>query len=60
MQALIGLFRPALDIDLAVHCHDDFGMATANAVTALDAGADYADASVLGIGDGRASRPPRS
>ncbi|ADU62036.1 MAG: pyruvate carboxyltransferase [Pseudodesulfovibrio sp.] len=51
MQALIDLFRPALDIDLAVHCHDDFGMATANAVTALDAGADYADASVLGIGE---------
>jgi homocitrate synthase NifV len=51
MQKLIALFRPALDIDLAVHCHDDFGMATANAVTALDAGADYADASVLGIGE---------
>jgi homocitrate synthase NifV len=51
MQELVGLFRPALDIELAVHCHDDFGMATANAVTALAAGADYADVSVLGIGE---------
>ncbi|MFH1915494.1 MAG: pyruvate carboxyltransferase [Pseudomonadota bacterium] len=48
---MVARFRAALDIDLAVHCHDDFGMATANAVTALEAGADYADASVLGIGE---------
>ncbi|MEF2231327.1 MAG: pyruvate carboxyltransferase [Pseudodesulfovibrio sp.] len=44
-------FRAALDIDLAVHCHDDFGMATANAITALASGADFADGSVLGIGE---------
>ncbi|MUM77987.1 pyruvate carboxyltransferase [Pseudodesulfovibrio sp. F-1] len=48
---LVARFRAALSIDLAVHCHDDFGMATANAITALEAGADYADASVLGIGE---------
>jgi homocitrate synthase NifV len=34
-----------------VHCHDDFGMATANAVSALGAGADMADVTVLGIGE---------
>jgi len=50
-QGLVARFRAALEIDLAIHCHDDFGMATANAVTALEAGADYADASVLGIGE---------
>ena len=44
-------FRAALDTDLAVHCHDDFGMGTANAVTALASGADFADTSVLGIGE---------
>lgn len=48
---LVKRFRDALTIDLAVHCHDDFGMATANAVTALESGADYVDASVLGIGE---------
>ncbi len=51
MNGLIRLFRDRLDIDLAVHCHDDFGMATANAMTALEAGADFADASLLGIGE---------
>ncbi|EGB14508.1 pyruvate carboxyltransferase [Pseudodesulfovibrio mercurii] len=48
---LVAAFQRKLDIDLAVHCHDDFGMATANAVTALSSGADYADGSVLGIGE---------
>ncbi len=36
---------------LAVHCHNDFGMATANAVAALENGADYADATLLGLGE---------
>lgn len=51
MSELTTQARAALDIDIAVHCHDDFGMATANAVTALGSGADYADVSVLGIGE---------
>jgi homocitrate synthase NifV len=38
-------------VDLGVHTHDDFGMATANAVAALDAGAGWADATVLGLGE---------
>jgi len=51
MQELIMEARKALNIDIAVHCHDDFGMGTANALTALNAGADYADGSILGIGE---------
>lgn len=43
--------RERLVIDIAVHCHDDFGMGTANAMAALDAGADWADGSLLGIGE---------
>ena len=51
MEKMVSKFRARLNIEMAVHCHDDFGMATANAVTALEAGADYADVSVLGIGE---------
>lgn len=56
MERLVALFREALDREfpgrrLAVHCHNDFGMATANAAAAMAAGADYADVSVLGIGE---------
>jgi homocitrate synthase NifV len=34
-----------------MHAHNDFGMATANGIAALEAGADWADATVLGIGE---------
>jgi len=36
---------------LAVHTHNDFGMATANAIAALEAGASFVDAVVLGLGE---------
>lgn len=51
MMHLVQTLREVFPGDIAVHCHDDFGMATANAVSALTAGANYADVSVLGIGE---------
>lgn len=36
---------------LAVHCHDDRGLALANALEAYRAGVDLVDATVLGIGE---------
>lgn len=48
---LVRFFSAGLDMEIAIHCHNDFGMATANAITALEAGADWADVSVLGIGE---------
>ncbi|MBU0908023.1 MAG: pyruvate carboxyltransferase [Proteobacteria bacterium] len=38
-------------LEIGIHAHNDFGMATANAIAALEAGADWADATVLGIGE---------
>ncbi len=38
-------------ISLGVHCHNDFGMASANTVTALESGADWADVTIYGIGE---------
>jgi homocitrate synthase NifV len=37
--------------DIGVHMHNDFGMASGNSLAALDAGSDYADVTVLGIGE---------
>lgn len=56
MQELVREFRALLEAEgstaqLAVHCHNDFGMATGNAVAALTSGADYADTSLLGAGE---------
>ncbi len=51
VASLVRHFKSNLDISLAIHCHDDFGMATANTITALASGAEYADVSILGIGE---------
>ncbi len=37
--------------ELAFHGHNDFGLATANAIAALEAGARWVDVSVLGLGE---------
>ena len=47
----ISRLRSLLSIDIGVHTHNDFGMATANAVSALAAGADFADVTVNGLGE---------
>lgn len=41
----------ALDIGLEMHTHNDFGMATANALTGLRAGANYITVSISGLGE---------
>ena len=38
-------------VEFGFHGHNDFGMATANAVAALEAGAQWADVTVLGLGE---------
>ena len=39
------------NIPISVHCHDDFGMAVANSVTALRAGANQVHATINGLGE---------
>lgn len=45
------------EMGLGVHCHNDFGLATANTLAAVEAGADYPSVTVNGIGE-RAGNPP--
>ena len=40
-----------VDIDIEIHCHNDFGMATANTLAAIKAGARYASVTVNGLGE---------
>jgi homocitrate synthase NifV len=50
--SLIKKLRNVLgDCEIGVHTHNDFGMATANAIAALESGADLADVTVLGLGE---------
>lgn len=44
-------FTDRTKLPIGFHGHDDFGMATANAITALASGAESVDVSVLGIGE---------
>ena len=39
------------DINLSVHCHDDLGLAVANSLSAVKAGANQIEGTVLGIGE---------
>jgi homocitrate synthase NifV len=38
-------------IDIEIHTHNDFGLATANALAAIKAGASFVDTTVTGIGE---------
>ena len=51
--AMISLLNcvDGIDMEFGVHCHNDFGMATANSITALEHGADWADVTILGLGE---------
>ena len=51
MTWLVKSVRKQVAMQIGVHTHNDFGMATANAIAALDAGADWVDATILGIGE---------
>jgi len=48
---LVQAFVRELDVPVAFHGHNDLGMATANAVTALECGASFVDVSALGLGE---------
>jgi isopropylmalate/homocitrate/citramalate synthase len=48
-RALVQAVGP--DVEVAVHCHDDFGMATANTLAAIEEGATVADVVFHGLGD---------
>lgn len=51
MQEMIRALRPKIPVTIDVHCHNDFGMATANTISAVEAGADQVQVTVNGIGE---------
>jgi isopropylmalate/homocitrate/citramalate synthase/4-hydroxybenzoate polyprenyltransferase len=54
---LVSQVNAACELPVAVHCHNDLGLATANTLAGLLAGATGAQCSVLGIGE-RAGNAP--
>lgn len=59
MKDLVKSIRDQIpaEMGLGAHCHNDFGLATANTLASIEAGADYPSVTVNGIGE-RAGNPP--
>ncbi|MHA2060037.1 MAG: 2-isopropylmalate synthase, partial [Candidatus Ranarchaeia archaeon] len=50
-KMLIGQLRPLLKGQISMHCHNDFGLAVANTLAGVEAGATEAQVTVTGIGE---------
>ncbi|MCL2510130.1 MAG: 2-isopropylmalate synthase [Methanomassiliicoccaceae archaeon] len=51
MGYLIGELKSSLRVPISVHCHNDMGLAVANSIAAIDAGATICHVCVNGIGE---------
>ncbi|MCD6511677.1 MAG: 2-isopropylmalate synthase [Thaumarchaeota archaeon] len=51
MKLLISDVTSYLKVPVSVHCHNDFGLATANSLAGIEAGASQAHVTVNGIGE---------
>ncbi|MBI1981247.1 MAG: homocitrate synthase [Methylocystis sp.] len=54
---LIAKLRAASELEIEIHCHDDLGLATANTLAGIKAGATHASVTVIGLGE-RAGNAP--
>jgi homocitrate synthase NifV len=54
---LIKAVRQTTDLEIEIHAHDDLGLATANTLAAIKAGATHASVTVMGLGE-RAGNAP--
>ncbi|KPI04352.1 pyruvate carboxyltransferase [Actinobacteria bacterium OK074] len=52
VSQLVTLVRSVTDSAIGLHAHNNLGLALANAIAAVDAGATWIDSSVLGMGKG--------
>ena len=51
IASLIGMMKGWGPVPLEIHCHNDFGLATANAIAGVLAGADFVSSTMNGIGE---------
>jgi len=51
MAKLVEDLKTVVTVPISVHCHDDFGMAVANSLAAVEAGAAQIHATINGLGE---------
>lgn len=59
MNYLISKLKEDIKIPIAVHCHDDFGLAVANSLSAVEAGAEEVHATINGLGNVQVMHPQK-
>jgi len=51
MRHVVTSLKQVIDRPISVHCHDDFGLAVANSLAGIEAGASQAHVTINGIGE---------
>ncbi|KXB09659.1 citramalate synthase [candidate division MSBL1 archaeon SCGC-AAA833F18] len=51
MQELVRELDSVMNIPISVHCHNDFGLAVSNSISAVEAGAEQIHVAVNGLGE---------
>ncbi|MEM2874444.1 MAG: 2-isopropylmalate synthase [Candidatus Hadarchaeales archaeon] len=51
MNYLISEIKEKIEVPISVHCHDDLGLAVANSLAAVEAGAEQVHVAVNGLGE---------
>ncbi|WP_323737275.1 2-isopropylmalate synthase [Methanosphaera sp. ISO3-F5] len=51
MNELISNIKEVIHVPISVHCHNDFGLAVANSLAAIEAGAKQAQCTINGLGE---------
>jgi 2-isopropylmalate synthase len=51
INALISDIKSYIKVPISIHCHDDFGLAVANSLAAVEAGASQVHTAVNGLGE---------
>ncbi len=51
IENMVSKVKGSVDIPISIHCHNDFGLAVANSLAAVGAGADMVQVSANGIGE---------
>lgn len=51
IRTMIRELKGAVNVPISIHCHDDFGLAVANSIAAVEAGASCAHVTINGLGE---------
>lgn len=51
ISGIVRAVRPKINVSLGIHCHNDAGLAVANTIAAVEAGADMVQGTINGYGE---------